>query len=120
MDYLADITQRFMPHGACFAWRPGILWLHIIGNLGAASAYMFGFRAAIVATLDRHGLVLDSVAARKLKRFVNWCGAGHFASFVTLFYGYYAVSGLILLVVGFVSWDFVLSVRAETDEGLGE
>ena len=117
MDWLPfDLGTAFMPHGHCFVWKPHVLIPLIVGNLGAASAYLFGFRAAVVATLEAHGVVLDSEAAVKLKRFVNWCGAGHFGAFLTLFWGYYALFGLLLCGVAFVSWDFVLCVREKTEE----
>ena len=24
--------DNFMPHGMCYLWRPGVLWLHIISD----------------------------------------------------------------------------------------
>lgn len=32
--------ERFMPHGMCYAWRPDILWLHVVSDMAVAIAYL--------------------------------------------------------------------------------
>jgi signal transduction histidine kinase len=32
--------DNFMPHGMCYLWQPGVLWLHIISDLLIALAYI--------------------------------------------------------------------------------
>jgi len=37
-------TDIFMPHGMCFAWDPGVLWLNVVSDsLIAASYYAIPF-----------------------------------------------------------------------------
>ena len=30
---------EFMPHGHCYFWKPGLLWLHIVSDALIAVAY---------------------------------------------------------------------------------
>ena len=41
MDYLRSLfsSSGFMPHGHCYFWQPGILWLHIVSDTLIALAY---------------------------------------------------------------------------------
>src|ERR1035438_5530648 len=41
VEFLSNIlsTSPFMPHGMCFMWEPGVLWLHVISDLLIAAAY---------------------------------------------------------------------------------
>ena len=32
-------ADGFMPHGHCYLWRPGVLWLHILSDAFIALAY---------------------------------------------------------------------------------
>ena len=115
MNWHLDMLTSFMPHALCFQAKPHILILYILGHGGTALAYLFGFRAAVVATLEAHGVTLNHASAVKLKRFVWWCGLGHLGTVLTLWWGYYALVGVVAIVTAFVSWDFVLSVREKTD-----
>ena len=31
--------EQFLPHGHCYMWTPGILWMHVIADLLIAMAY---------------------------------------------------------------------------------
>jgi two-component system NtrC family sensor kinase len=32
-------SGNFIPHGHCYLWKPGLVWLHIIADAGIALAY---------------------------------------------------------------------------------
>ena len=33
------ITERFIPHGHCYLWKPGLVWLHLLSDVAIALAY---------------------------------------------------------------------------------
>ena len=33
-------TDRFMPHGHCYLWNPGLVWTHVISDSLIAAAYL--------------------------------------------------------------------------------
>jgi len=41
IDLISNIfsSDNFMPHGHCYLWRPGLLWLHLISDAFIALAY---------------------------------------------------------------------------------
>ena len=41
IDFLSNLLSGdpFMPHGMCFQWDPGVLWLHVLSDLLIAAAY---------------------------------------------------------------------------------
>jgi hypothetical protein len=40
-EFLRDLlsSDGFMPHGHCYLWRPGVLWLHLLSDALIALAY---------------------------------------------------------------------------------
>src|SRR5262245_55995349 len=32
-------SDGFMPHGHCYLWRPGVVWLHVLSDLSIALSY---------------------------------------------------------------------------------
>ncbi|HXK21170.1 MAG TPA: sensor histidine kinase, partial [Myxococcota bacterium] len=40
IDFFARLfTSDFMPHGHCFLWNPGVLWLHALSDGVIALSY---------------------------------------------------------------------------------
>jgi hypothetical protein len=40
LDFLPKLFENdFMPHGHCYFWEPGVLWLNVISDLTTAVAY---------------------------------------------------------------------------------
>lgn len=112
---LISLFTEFMPHRHCFQSQLPIMMLYIVGHGAVASAYLFGFQAAVVATLEANGLTLNAAGSEKLLRFVRWCGVGHLGAILTLWWGYYSALGVVAVITGYVSWDFILSVRGGTE-----
>ena len=42
LDLLKDLfsSEQFMPHGHCYLWKPGVVWLHVISDALIALAYI--------------------------------------------------------------------------------
>jgi len=34
-------SSSFMPHGHCYLWNPGLIWLHVVSDSLIALAYFF-------------------------------------------------------------------------------
>ena len=41
MEWLSTIfsADGFMPHGQCFLWQPGVVWLHVVSDALITAAY---------------------------------------------------------------------------------
>src|SRR5258705_6536045 len=89
--------DAFMPHGVCYLWNPGLIWLHVVSDTLIALAYM-----TIPVTLAYF------VKKRKDLPF-NWmfmcfglfivaCGATHIMEVWTLWAPYYWPSGTVKAV----------------------
>ena len=41
LDFLAPLfsSNEFMPHGHCYLWQPGVIWLHVTSDAIIALAY---------------------------------------------------------------------------------
>ena len=88
-------AARFMPHGHCYQWDPGILWTSVISDSLIAAAY-----TAIPFTL-----VFQIMRKRKDLPF-NWmfvcfgafivaCGLTHIMEIITVWKPYYAIGAII-------------------------
>lgn len=96
-------SSLFIPHGHCYLWKPGLVWLHVLSDTITALAYY-----SIPVTL--------SYFVNKRKDFpFNWifllfaafivaCGTTHLMSVWTLWYPTYWLSGAIKAVTAIVSF----------------
>jgi len=104
LDFIGRLfsSDGFMPHGHCYLWRPGVLWLHLISDALVALAY-----TSIPFTL------LYLVRKRKDTPF-NWmmlcfgvfiiaCGATHVMEIWTLWTPTYWLAGTIKAVTAAAS-----------------
>ena len=39
--FLVLLQVDFLPHGWCYRWQPGLVWLHVVSDLLIALAYYF-------------------------------------------------------------------------------
>ena len=102
MRDLFDI-DRFMPHGHCYAWAPGILWTGVISD-----ALIFAAYVSIPITL-----VFGIMRRRKDLPF-NWmfvcfgafivaCGLTHLMEIITVWKPFYPISALVKAITAAAS-----------------
>ena len=95
--------DRFMPHGHCFQWDPGILWTSVISD-----ALIFAAYTAIPFTL-----VFQIMRKRKDLPF-NWmfvcfgvfiiaCGLTHLIELITVWRPYYPIEALVKVITAAAS-----------------
>ena len=89
------LSSDFMPHGHCYLWKPGLVWLQVLANLCIGLAYV-----SISLTLV--------YLARRMKRalpfhwvylafglFIISCGITHFMEILTVWHPVYWLDGVI-------------------------
>ncbi|PSB15252.1 histidine kinase [filamentous cyanobacterium CCP2] len=96
-------VNGFIPHGHCYLWKPGLVWLHVISDSLIALAYV-----AISATLA----YLVYKTRREIPfhwmflafgSFIVACGGTHFMEVWTLWHPTYWLSGALKVVTAFAS-----------------
>ena len=102
MNHLFDIS-RFMPHGHCYQWDPGILWTSVISD-----ALIFAAYVSIPITL-----VFGIMRRRKDLPF-NWmfvcfgvfiiaCGVTHLMEIITVWKPFYPISAIVKVITALAS-----------------
>lgn len=103
-------TTEFMPHGMCYLWNSGVVWLHVVSDLLIGTSYV-----AISATLA----YLVHRARRDIPftwvflafgLFIIACGSTHFMEIVTLWTPLYWLSGEVKLVTAVASVATALAI----------
>jgi signal transduction histidine kinase/ActR/RegA family two-component response regulator len=98
-------ANNFIPHGHCYLWKPGLVWLHLTSDVVTALAYYSVAVAIVYFTNQRKDLPADTVVLLVGFFFIfALCGTTHLMEVVTLWHPIYWVSGLIKAVTG--AWSF--------------
>jgi len=98
-------ANNFIPHGHCYLWKPGLVWLHITSDVVTALAYYSVAVAIVYFTNERKDLPAHTVILLVGFFFIfALCGTTHLMEVVTLWHPIYWVSGLIKAVTG--AWSF--------------
>ena len=96
-------VNGFIPHGHCYLWKPGLVWLHVISDSLIALAYV-----AISATLaylvykTRQEIPFHWMFLA-FGSFIVACGSTHFMEVLTLWHPTYWLSGALKVVTAFAS-----------------
>src|SRR6476661_2955849 len=98
-------SNNFIPHGHCYLWKPGLVWLHITSDALTTLAYYSVAVAIVYFTNERKDLPAHTVMLL-VGFFLIFalCGTTHLMEVVTLWHPIYWVSGLIKAVTG--AWSF--------------
>ena len=98
-------ANNFIPHGHCYLWKPGLVWLHITSDAVTTLAYYLVAFAIVYFTNERKDLPAHTVMLLVGFFFIfALCGTTHLMEVVTLWHPIYWVSGLIKAVTG--AWSF--------------
>ena len=102
-DFLARLFQTdFMPHGYCYMWRPGLLWLHAISDTLIALSY-FSIPAALLYFVRRRRDLPFHWMFVMFGLFIFGCGTTHVMEVWTIWVPQYRLAGLIKLLTAAVS-----------------
>ncbi|MCR6660681.1 MAG: PAS domain S-box protein [Asticcacaulis sp.] len=95
-------ANGFMPHGYCFLWQPGVLWLHVLSDLAIALAY-FGIPLALIYFIrKRRDLPFQRVFVL-FGAFILLCGCTHLLSIWVLWHPDYIFEGWVKAATAVVS-----------------
>jgi PAS domain S-box-containing protein len=97
-DFLAKVfSSDFMPHGYCYLWQPGLIWLHAISDGLIAVAYYLIPVMLVYLVRRRRDLPFHWMFFM-FGLFIFGCGTTHLMEVWTLWHGTYRLAGLIKVV----------------------
>ncbi len=95
-------TSGFMPHGMCYEWDPGIIWLHVLSDGVIALAYYSIPLTLIYFVRKRKDLTFDWIILC-FAVFIVACGTTHLMEIVNIWHPTYRLSGLIKAITAATS-----------------
>jgi two-component system NtrC family sensor kinase len=87
-------SGNFIPHGHCYLWKPGLVWLHIIADAGIALAYAWIPLTLVYIVKKRQDIPFDWLFFL-FGGFIVSCGMTHLMNIWTLWHPDYWLSGFI-------------------------
>jgi len=95
-------TTNLMAHGFCFAWQPGLVWLHVLSDLFTGLAY-YSIPLALFYFLFRRRDLLFYRMFLLFALFILSCGTTHFLAAYTIFVPAYWAEGVVKAVTAVIS-----------------
>ncbi|HEY9800700.1 MAG TPA: ATP-binding protein [Leptolyngbyaceae cyanobacterium] len=92
----------FIPHGHCYLWKPGLLWLHILSDSLIAFAYYSIPISLICFVRKREDLPFKGLLLL-FGAFIVFCGTTHIMEIWTLWHPTYWLSGSIKAITALIS-----------------
>ena len=104
MEFLRHFfsADGFMPHGYCYLWNPGLVWLHVTSDTLIAAAYLSIPLSLIYFVRKRRDLPFHWMFLC-FGVFIVACGATHLMEVWNLWHADYWVAGLVKGVTAVVS-----------------
>ena len=96
------LSGPFIPHGHCYLWRPGLVWLHLLSDALIALSY-WTIAAGLVYFVQRRPDVPFKPLFWLFATFIAACGATHLLEVWTLWFPTYWVSGAVKALTALVS-----------------
>jgi len=87
-------ASLFMPHGMCFLWQPGVLWLHVVSDTIIAVSYFMIPLALIYFVRHRRDVPFNWMFVM-FGVFILGCGATHVMAVWTLWMPNYWIDGFV-------------------------
>jgi len=94
--------SRFMPHGMCFLWEPGLVALHVVADALIALAY-FSIPIFLIWVLRKRGDLPFSWLLGMFALFIVSCGMTHVMAIWVIWHPDYWVEGAIKWVTALAS-----------------
>ncbi|MGG6238922.1 PAS domain S-box protein [Nodosilinea sp. AN01ver1] len=96
------LSGPFIPHGHCYLWRPGLVWLHLLSDALIALSY-WTIAAGLVYFVRRRPDVPFKPLFWLFAAFIAACGATHLLEVWTLWFPTYWVSGAVKGLTALIS-----------------
>lgn len=95
-------TQYFMPHGHCYLWQPGVLWMNVLPDILIAMAYFTIPFVLIYATRRRRDLPFNWLLVW-FGVFIVACGATHAMDVWNVWHTEYWIEGVVKIITAAAS-----------------
>lgn len=95
-------SSSFIPHGHCYLWQTGLVWLHITGDALIALSYYSIPIALFSFVRNRRDLPFDWIFLL-FGAFIIFCGTGHLLDIWTLWHPDYWISGAMKAITAMIS-----------------
>ncbi|HZG40869.1 MAG TPA: PAS domain-containing protein [Nodosilinea sp.] len=96
------LSGPFIPHGHCYLWQPGLVWLHLLSDALIALSYWL-IAGALVYFVQQRPDVPFRPLFWLFAAFIAACGATHLLAVWTLWFPTYWVSGAVKALTALVS-----------------
>ena len=102
-EFLQELfSSDFMPHGYCYSWKPGLVWLHLVSDVLIAVAY-FSIPLTLVYFIRKRKDLPFNWMFLCFGTFILACGSTHLMEVWTLWHGTYWLSGAIKVLTALAS-----------------
>jgi signal transduction histidine kinase len=93
LEALTDLFTGawYMPHGHCYLWQPGLVWLHVVSDTLIGAAY-FLISLVLYVLVRRIRLPFDTMIIA-FGTFIGACGVTHFIAVWNVWFSAYWLSG---------------------------
>ena len=104
MDFLRQLfgPGDFMPHGYCYLWNPGLVWLHVISDVLIAASY-FTIPFTLLWFMRKRRDLPFSWMFGLFGTFIVACGATHVMEVWNLWHAEYWLAGVLKAVTALAS-----------------
>ncbi|MGS2721259.1 hypothetical protein [Paraglaciecola aestuariivivens] len=109
-------NPSFMPHGHCYAWRPDILWTHVISDVVIGLSYYVIPLILGVLLFKRKDTVPYKELFGLFMAFIFFCGTTHFVSIYVTWYAAYEYQGWLKALTAFTSLLTVIVLAPKLQE----
>ncbi|MEH1815728.1 MAG: ATP-binding protein [Nostoc sp.] len=95
-------SNGFIPHGHCYLWQTGLVWLHIISDATIALAY-YSIPFLLIYFISKRKDVPFNGIFLLFGAFIIACGTGHLMDIWTLWHPDYWVAGSLKALTAIIS-----------------
>ena len=101
LSNVLDQSRYFMPHGHCYLWLPGLLWMHVVSDFLIGTAYLA--ISVLLYLLVRRIRLPFSLVFIAFGLFIGLCGLTHFMKIWTVWNPDYLADGLLKVATAIAS-----------------
>src|SRR5215471_9901400 len=103
LDFIHKLfSSDFMPHGMCYLWNPGVLWLNVICDAVIAISY-YGIPFLLFRFAKRRRDISFKGIFVAFGIFILACGTTHVMNAVTVWNPVYRLEGVVKLITALAS-----------------
>ncbi|MGF1935621.1 MAG: ATP-binding protein [Nostoc sp. ChiQUE02] len=95
-------SNGFIPHGHCYLWQTGLVWLHIISDATIALAY-YSIPFLLIYFISKRQDVPFNGVFLLFGAFIIACGTGHLMDIWTLWHPDYWIAGSLKALTAIIS-----------------